>query len=150
MAAESSSTWRMGRRPRWRIHLLLMLSCFVVALPMIFAIIKSTQDRSQVLMYPPDFTLGDSLLNNYADALTKYNLGRFIANSTIVALAVTIGKTALSLLAATAFVYFRFPLKGALFTFVLATLLMPMDILIVGLFNLVTDTLGWNNSYLAL
>src|SRR5262245_47802972 len=147
MAAESSSTWGMGSRRRWHIHLLLMLSCFVVALPMVFAMIKSTQDRSQVLRYPPDFTLGDSILTNYTDALTKYNLGRFILNSTVVALAVTSGKTVLSLLAATAFVYFRFPLKSALFTFVLATLLMPMDILIVGLFNLVTDTLGWNNSY---
>jgi sn-glycerol 3-phosphate transport system permease protein len=150
MAVESPALNVHRNRPRWVVHLLLILCCFAVALPMIFAVIKSTQDRSQVLRYPPDFTLGDSMLSNYSDALTKYNVARFMINSSLVALAVTAGKTVLSLLAATAFVYFRFPLKSALFAFVLATLLMPMDILIVGLFNLVSDTLGWNNSYLAL
>lgn len=150
MAVETRGAFGLGNRRRWVIHLLLVVCCLLVALPMIFAIIKSTQDRSRVLRYPPDFTPGDSVINNYSDALTKYNLGRFMVNSAAVALAVTTGKTVLSLLAATAFVYFRFPLKSALFAFVLATLLMPMDILIVGLFNLVTDTLGWNNNYLAL
>ncbi len=150
MAVESSAMAVGRSRPHRMIHLLLILSCLAVALPMIFAVIKSTQDRSRVLRYPPDFSIGDSLVINYSDALTKYNVARFMINSTLVALVVTAGKTILSLLAATAFTYFRFPLQSALFAFVLATLLMPMEILIVGLFNLVTDTLGWNNNYLAL
>src|SRR5205085_3699248 len=36
------------------------------------------------------------------------------------------------------------------FAFVLVTLLMPTEVLIVGLFNLVSETLNWNNNYLAL
>jgi sn-glycerol 3-phosphate transport system permease protein len=150
MAAESRDLQENPSRPRWVIHLLLIVCCIAVALPMIFAIIKSSQDRSQVLRYPPDFTIGNSMLTNYSDALTKYNVGRYMINSTVVALVVTVGKTVLSLLGAMAFVYFGFPLKSALFALVLATLLMPMDILIVGLFHLVSDTLGWSNSYLAL
>jgi sn-glycerol 3-phosphate transport system permease protein len=148
MAHSQSVTYR--QRPRIGTHLLLIFACFMIALPMIFAIIKSTQNRSQVLTYPPSFIPGTSLLSNYSDALIRYKVATFMLNSTIVALAVTVGKTVLALLAATAFVYFRFPLKSALFGFVLATLLMPTDILIIGLFNLVTDFFGWGNNYLAL
>src|SRR5712692_5063212 len=150
MAVEAQRIYERRKRPRWVVHLALTLSCLAVASPMIFAVIKSTQDSAQVLRYPPDFTPGNSMLNNYSDALTKYNVARYIVNTSVVALAVTAGKTVLSLLAAMAFVYFRFPLKSVLFAFVLLTLLMPMDILIIGLFNLVTDTLGWNDNYLAL
>src|SRR5205823_1923621 len=114
------------------------------------AVIKSTQNRSEVLRYPPDFVPGDSMLGNYSDALTKYNIARFIANSTVVALAVTAGKTVLSLLAAMAFVYFRFPLKSLLFAVILVTLRMHTEVLIIGLSNLVSETLNWNNNYLAL
>lgn len=150
MAVDLFGLTTARRRSRWVIHLLLILSCLIVALPMIFAVIKSTQDHSQVLRYPPSFLPGDSAVSNYTDALTKYNVARLIINSTLIAAAVTVGKTVLSLLAAMAFVYFRFPLKSALFAFVLVTLLMPMEILIIGLFNLVSDTLSWNNNYLAL
>jgi sn-glycerol 3-phosphate transport system permease protein len=141
---------RPEERPRYVTHLLLIAACLFVALPMIFAVIKSTQDRSQVLTYPPSFVPGTSMLSNYSDALIKYNVATFMLNSTFVALAVTVGKTILALLAATAFVYFRFPLKSALFALVLATLLMPTEILIIGLFNFVTDVLGWGNNYLGL
>ena len=70
-------------------------------------------------------------------------------NSFIVALAVTFAKTILSLLAGLALVYFDYPLQDGVFYFILFTLMMPTEILIVALFNLVSD-LGWSNSYLAL
>src|SRR5690606_24303902 len=76
-------------------------------------------------------------------------LGNYMLNSTIVAVAVTVGKTVLSLLAGLAFVYFRFPGKWLVFGFVLLTLMMPTEILVVALFRLVIN-LGWGNTYLAL
>jgi sn-glycerol 3-phosphate transport system permease protein len=52
-------------------------------------------------------------------------------------------------LAGIAFVYFRFPGKWVVFGFVLITLMMPTEILIVSLLNFVVQ-LGWGSSYLAL
>lgn len=48
-----------------------------------------------------------------------------------------------------AFVYFRFPGKGLAFGFVLITLMMPTEILIIALLRLVTN-LGWGSTYYAL
>jgi sn-glycerol 3-phosphate transport system permease protein len=63
---------------------------------------------------------------------------------------VTLGKTVLSLLAALAFVYFRFPLKGLAFAAVLFALTLPTELLIVALFDLVSGDLKWANSYAAI
>src|SRR5258706_16176724 len=136
MAVESHTLPEGSNRPRWMIHLLLIVCCIAVALPMIFAIIKSSQDSSQVLKYPPDFTLGSSMLTNYSDALTKYNVARYMINSTVVALVVTAGKKMVSFLAARGVVFFCFPPQNTLFALFFVALPIPIDILILGVFFL--------------
>jgi sn-glycerol 3-phosphate transport system permease protein len=48
-----------------------------------------------------------------------------------------------------AFVYFRFPGKWLVFGFVLMTLMMPTELLIIGLFRYVSS-LGWGDTMLAI
>ncbi len=141
----------LPRRPRPKIfiHLALIVICFIVGFPMIFTIIKSTQNLGQIMAYPPNLSPGDQLLQNYSQAWNTSNLVRLMSNTIVVAVAVTLGKTITSLLAGMAFVYFRFPLKGPLFIFVLLTLMMPTDILIVALFRLMGQ-LRWTNTLQAL
>jgi len=138
-----------GSRPRIGVHLGLIIACIIVGFPMIFTIVKSSQSVGQIFAYPPDFSLGNQISQNYSDAWTTNRLGQLMENTLLVAMAVMFGKTLFSLLAGMAFVYFRFPLKGPLFGFVLLTLMMPTDILIVALFRLMFD-LGWSNTFQAL
>lgn len=136
-------------RPRIFVHLALIVICFIVGFPMIFTIIKSTQNLGQIMAFPPNLSPGDQLLQNYSQAWNSSNLVRLMSNTIVVAVAVTLGKTITSMLAGMAFVYFRFPLKGPLFIFVLLTLMMPTDILIVALFRLMGQ-LRWTNTLQAL
>ncbi|MCA0456631.1 MAG: carbohydrate ABC transporter permease [Chloroflexi bacterium] len=136
-------------RPKIFIHLALIVICFIVGFPMIFTIIKSTQNLGQIMAYPPNLMPGDQIVQNYTAAWNTSNLVRLMSNTIVVAVAVTLGKTITSLLAGMAFVYFRFPLKGPLFIFVLLTLMMPTDILIVALFRLMGQ-LRWTNTLQAL
>ncbi len=136
-------------RPKILSHLALMLVCLIVGFPLIFTLVKSTQSVGQIMAYPPDFSIGKDILQNYSDAVTGNNFAQLMGNTLLVAGAVMLGKTVLSLLAGTAFVYFRFPLRGPLFIFVLLTLLMPTDILVVALFRLMFD-LHWSNTLQAL
>lgn len=137
------------RRPRIFIHLTLLLLCFIIGFPMIFSIIKSTQNLGQIMAYPPNLMIGDKLIENFTTAWTTGNLVRLMGNTILVAICVTVGKTITSLLAGTAFVYFRFPLRGFLFIFVVLTLMMPTDILIVALYRLMGE-LKWTNQFQAL
>jgi len=130
-------------------HLVLILVALVVASPIIFALIKSTQSTAQISTYPPSFSVGNSAIENYTVAWERYNLGRLMGNTFAVAISVMVGKTILSLLAALALVYFDFRFKGLIFVFILVTLMMPVPVRIVPLFKFVSS-LGWGNSFWAL
>lgn len=124
-------------RYAWLIHLVLIVGCAVIAFPILFALIKATQTRAAVLS--PSLWPGDQLLNNVRAVWVNANLWVFMRNSLIVALAVTVGKTILSLFAGMALVFFRFPLKRFVFGFILLTLMMPVEVLIVPLFDLISQ-----------
>lgn len=138
---------RRGRSGVW-VHIVLGVAVLVVASPLLFALIKATQTSAQVT--GPSLRPGLQFLDNARAAWVGAGLGRYMVNSTIVAVSVTVGKTVLSLLAALAFVYFRFPLKSWFFAAVLFTLTLPTEILIVALFDLVSGTLQWADSYAAI
>jgi sn-glycerol 3-phosphate transport system permease protein len=138
-----------SRRPKYLSHVILIVLCFIVGFPMIFSLIKSTQNLGQIMAYPPNLMVGDRLFENYTTAWNSSNLVRLMSNTILVAVCVTLGKTITSILAATAFVYFRFPMRGFLFVFVILTLMMPTDILVVALYRLMGD-LRWTNQFQAL
>lgn len=132
---------------RWYAHLILWVSCIVIGFPLFYAIIVATQTNAEVFSYR--FLPGSAFADNWNIVMNVSRLPTYMLNSTLVALAVTTGKVILSLLAGLAFVYFRFPGKWLVFGFVLITLMMPTEILIIALFRFVTS-LGWGNTYTAL
>lgn len=132
---------------RWYVHLLLWVVCLIIGFPLYYSMLVATQTNSEVFAY--QFTPGSALGDNWNIVMNIAKLGNYMANTILVALAVTAGKTILSLLAGLAFVYFQFPGKWIVFGFVLLTLMMPTEILIIALFRFVNG-LGWGNTYTAL
>jgi sn-glycerol 3-phosphate transport system permease protein len=132
---------------RWAVHLVLVLSCLVIGFPLFYAIIVSTQTNAQVFSY--QFFPGTAFDANWNIVMNLNRLGIYMGNSVLIAITVTLGKTVLSLLAGMAFVYLRFPGKWLVFGFVLLTLMMPTEILIIALFRFVSS-IGWGDSYAAL
>jgi len=129
---------------RWYVHAFLWIACFILGLPLLYALVVSTQNNAQVFSY--QFTPGTSAVENFNHVWNNVNLGRYMLNSTIMAVTITVAKTILSLLAGLAFVYFRFPGKWLVFGFVLITLMMPTEILIIALARFVSDIrLSLNN-----
>lgn len=145
----SNGFLRTLSRPKYLTHISLILACLVVGFPMLYSILKSTQNLGQIMAYPPNFSIGNQMFQNYQEAWETGNLARLMTNTVLVALAVTAGKTITSLLAGMAFVYFRFPLRGFLFMFVLLTLMMPTDILIVALYRFMGQ-IRWTDTFQAL
>ena len=127
----------MRQRRRWVVHLVLIVGCIIVTFPIVFALIKATQTRAAVLS--PSLLPGGELWNNIRSVWIDANLWVFMRNSLIVALSVTVGKTILSLFAGMALVFFRFPFKRFVFGFILLTLMMPTEVLIIPLFDLVSQ-----------
>ncbi|MFD1381307.1 sn-glycerol-3-phosphate ABC transporter permease UgpE [Fodinicurvata halophila] len=70
-------------------------------------------------------------------------------NSMVMALGITIGKIAISLLSAYAIVYFRFPFRMFFFWMIFITLMLPVEVRILPTYG-VASSLGLLNSYVGL
>jgi len=85
-------------------------------------------------------------LDAFAKTLGAGNLVRWLFNSALVALAVTVITMAISLMAAYAFSQLRFRGKGLLFALAMLAFLLPFEALLVPLFRTMNQ-LGMINSY---
>jgi sn-glycerol 3-phosphate transport system permease protein len=68
-------------------------------------------------------------------------------NSLVMAIAIAVGKIAISIISAYAIVYFRFPFRMVFFWMIFLTLMLPVEVRIMPTFKVVAD-LGLLNSYL--
>jgi sn-glycerol 3-phosphate transport system permease protein len=146
----STTAWQRIRGwwpKRWYAHLILIAACFLSGIPLLYALIVSTQTNAEVFRY--QFTPGSGLHENWHVVFYERHLHTYMINSVIMTLGITIGKTVFSLLSGLAFVYFRFPGKWLVFGFVLITLMMPTEVLIIALFRFI-NKLHWQNTYWAL
>src|SRR3989338_10376630 len=101
-------------------HVLLSAATLVIVFPMLYAVQLSTLEFQEVFVFPPKLLPGAAFTDNLQRAWEKVHLGRLLANSAGIAVAVALGKTCLSVLAAFAFTYFRdFPGKTLLFVAIL-------------------------------
>jgi len=130
-------------------HAIMIVALVMIMFPVFYAAILSTQSPSEYYHYPPDLTPGSSLVQNYRTAWQRANLGRLVANTTFIAMTVSIGKIFLSIMAAFAFVYFDFRGKAFFFAMILITHMLPLPVRIVPTFELM-DEFGWVNTYYAL
>ncbi len=135
-----------GKRPRYGIHIMLIAICVFLSLPALYALQVSTLTFQEALQSNPPqlFPPSNDFLKNAESLFEHQNFDHLLLNTLIAATVVVVGKTITAMLAGLAFVYFRFPGKWFLFFFVLLTLLMPTEIILLPLFRLVAD-LEWGD-----
>ena len=82
-------------------------------------------------------------------AWTRFNLGAAMVRSLVMAALITVLQVSSSIVAAYAFVFLRFPFKRIIFAVFMATLLLPLEVTLVG--NIATiRQLEWTNTMQAL
>ena len=140
-------------------HLVLILGVAIVAFPLYLTLIASTQTAQQINQSVPMSLLpGGHGWETWKLALFggEISVGSKIApalpmmlTSLMSALAISIGKIAISLLSAFAIVYFRFPLRTLVFWMIFVTLMLPVEVRIGPTYEVVAG-LGLLNSYAGL
>lgn len=137
-------------------HLVLILGVAFVVFPLYLAFIASTRSNSDFLSGVVPLLPGKDIIANYSTMLTSGlassgapPLSLMMVNSLIMALAITIGKLAISIISAYAVVYFRFPFRMTAFWLIFVTLMLPVEVRILPTYKVVAD-LGMLNSYAGL
>jgi sn-glycerol 3-phosphate transport system permease protein len=141
MAADVRGARRIGR------YVVLVVVAAIVLFPIYAAVVAALKPGESFLKNP--LVPVDLTLDTLRDAWDSGNMARYLVNSLVVSVAITIGQVVTSLLAAYAFAFLRFPFRNTLFLVFLATLLVPAETTI--LVNRETiESWGWIDSYQAL
>lgn len=143
-----SETARGIRRDGLLLHGLLFFAVFLLVLPVLLGAIASTH-RIGIMTEFSDLIPGQYAAHNYYEALIGSGFWRYLLNSFIMSIVIVVGKLLLSMLAVLAIVYYQVPYKDLIFLFILFTLMLPVPVRFVPLYDLIVN-LGWTNSFLAI
>jgi sn-glycerol 3-phosphate transport system permease protein len=136
---DTPTGWRLVGR-----YGLLVAVSVIVLFPIYTTVVAALKPGNKVLVHPlrPDGITFDVLRQAWTDG----HLGRYMFNSLVVAVIVTVAQVVTSVLSAYAFAVLEFPGRNILFAAFLATLLVPVEATLV-INRRTVDSLGWLNSY---
>ncbi len=127
----------------------LTLAAAVILTPIYMTVVNSLQPVDKIFTYPPTLVVTDPQWDTYRKAFETGSLGRYLVNSFVVSVIITVGQVVTSILAAYAFAFLRFPLRNAVFMVFLSTLMVPWEVTIIPNYETI-ESLGWIDSYQAL
>jgi sn-glycerol 3-phosphate transport system permease protein len=136
-------------------HLVIIIGIIVMFFPIYLAFVASTRTLDEIITVPMPLLPGSHSLENYHRAFIEgaKSLGApasvMMKNSLIMAIGIAVGKITISLLAAFAIVYFRFPGRTFFFWTIFLTLMLPVEVRILPTYKVVAD-LKLLNSYTGL
>jgi multiple sugar transport system permease protein len=122
------------------------MGAVVMIAPFLWMLSTSFKGGGAIFDYPPTWIPDPITFDNFRRVWTVVDFDRYLFNSMVVAIAVTLGEVFTSALAAYAFARLRFPGRDALFLMYLATLMIPGQVTIIPNFILMRY-LGWINTY---
>lgn len=126
-------------------HLLLAAGCGLFFLPVWLAFTASTHSMSDLYTHIAPLWVGDVGLDNYAQLLSepvnglKTGMLRLLFNSLVMATGIAVGKIVISVLAAYAIVFFRFPFRRLCFWLIFITLMLPVEVRILPTYEVVAN-----------
>ena len=115
----------MSKRKRNKI-ILTVLSIVVgllIIFPLLYAVSLSFMSQTEMTQYPHKIIPSKLTLDNFKAALNTVPLLKFITNSFIVSVCVTVGQVITASLASYAFAFYDFKGKNLLFLMVLSTMM---------------------------
>jgi len=124
---------------------LIGLSVLTLA-PLVWMVSASFMSSGEASTYPPKFLPDQPTIQHYHTLFKNLNLFRYILNSGIVAVSVTVISLFFNSMAGFAFAKYRFPGKDKLFRLLLAAMVIPAQVTMLPLF-LILNKLGLVNTY---
>ncbi|MBM7565857.1 carbohydrate ABC transporter permease [Paenibacillus sacheonensis] len=130
-------------------HLVLAALSLACLIPFIWMISTSLKTKAGMWEFPPRWIPSPPLWHNYYDAFKLAPFGTYITNTLTLEVLTIAGQVISCTLIAYGFSRFRFRGRDALFFLMLATMLIPEQVMMIPTF-LFYSKLGWVDTYLPL
>ena len=128
------------------LYVALLLGAALALLPMLWMLSASFMAPGEASTFPPRLLPAEPTLEHYRTLFTRLHLRRYLINSTIIALTVTIISLLVNSMAGYAFAKLRFRGRDGLFRVLAAGLVIPVQVAMLPLFLLLKQ-LGLINTY---
>lgn len=137
---------RIGRTCFLAVQILVIL---VILCPILYALDISFLPLSQIFGKPLKLIPHEPDLSYYVTAFQRAPLFRYLVNTVIIAVCITVGQVFLACITAFAFAYFDFKGKNVLFMAILATMMIPGESIVLSNY-LTMGELGLLDTYVAM
>ena len=124
---------------------LLIIAAIVALGPLLWTVTTSLRTPAEAFTNPPQWIPLHADFSNYRAVFQQIPIGTFFVNSTIVTGLIVVGQTITCTLSGYAFAMVRFPGKNIVFGVFLATMMVPLQTIIIPVFVIV-KTLGLSDS----
>ncbi|MFI5341163.1 MAG: carbohydrate ABC transporter permease [Candidatus Methylomirabilales bacterium] len=128
---------------------LLILIGLIGLLPYYWMVSSSVKTTANLFAVPPQWIPNPINWRAYGEAWRAQDFTRYILNSAVVSVAITVGNLLLASLAGYSLCKFRYVGRGPLFLLILSTMMLPLEVTMVPLF-LIVKKLDWPNTYAGL
>lgn len=145
-ATPSAPVGRRSRLGRVGLYAFLVVSAFVVLLPVIWMLCTSVKPEHDVVAHPSQLFPTHWTLQNYRDVLRRIPFARQFLNTIVFAGGVTLFSLLFDSMTAYALARLEFPGKRVLFLLVLLFLMVPSQVTLVPVYQLVAK-LGLVNTF---
>lgn len=139
------------RTPRWlRMlgHVVMVVGTVLSIIPFVWMIIAASHTTADVFASPPPLVPGTEALANLQRLQASTGFARVMLNSALIAVVYTALSSVVSAMAGFALAKYGFRGRGLVLGFILVTMMIPMQVLLVPLFQIMAS-LGWVDTYQA-
>jgi multiple sugar transport system permease protein len=142
--------WLLRPLRGWHVsHIVLLIGALIMLFPMVWMLFAVFKTEQEMFDYPPQLLPKKFTLEVLEYMWSQRNFSRMFLNSSIVALTVTVLTVLTSAYIGFVWAKFRFKYREALFYLIVATMMIPLPVLLIPHFQIVS-WLGWVNTYQAL
>jgi multiple sugar transport system permease protein len=120
-------------------HLFLAPLAVVMLLPLVWMVVTSLETLAQTRHFPPILWPGTLRFGNYSDAVRQSEFGTWFWNTTVVTVTIVLSNLIFCSLAAYAFARIRFLGRSVIYFVLLATLMVPLQVVLIPTFLIVKD-----------
>ena len=132
---------------------LIIFATFISIFPFVWMLANSFMSEDQIFALPlkfwPDKLFKKGMWDNYKEVFSNFSFGLYTGNSFFVSFLAALGQIIVCPMASFAFAKMRFRGRRAIYTLLLMTLMIPVQVIIIPEYYLMMK-LGWLNSYLPL
>jgi multiple sugar transport system permease protein len=121
------------------LYILLSLIAIVMLGPFLWMVITSFKPNTEMFRYPPTFLPSEATFQHYINAWKAAPWGRYFFNTAFVASTLTFCQVFLCALTGYVFGRMDFPGKNGLFILLLASMMIPFEVILIPLYLIVVN-----------